>query len=143
VNAGQQGHEIMKDWGALGTAHRRRDEVAASIASGRREHDAAQSASSLARWPRIVDAIRTAVAAYNEGNGQARLVVTEMADRQHPSVTIESSGNTIPPLVVTLAVAELKVGSASNDSGPGRWVDLARTDDDTAAYILQEWMERL
>jgi hypothetical protein len=72
--------------------------------------------------------------------------VTETTDRQRPSVMIEASGSTIPALVVTLDGAELNVASRSTDPSTGgikRWVDLSRTDDETAAYVLQEWMDRL
>jgi len=136
----------MKDWRSLGTAHRRRDEAAEGIAQGRADFEGTASATALARWSGIVPAIRAVVAAYNEGAGRERLVVTETADGAPPAVTIEAPGSGIPALVVRLDGAELNVGSQSTDAHTGgmkRWVDLTRTDDETAAYVLQEWIERL
>jgi hypothetical protein len=135
----------MKDWHALGSAHRRRDEAAASIAQRRGEIDAARLTTSVVRWPGIVAAIKTTLAAYNHGMGRELLVVTE-TDRPHPSATIESSGGTMSALVATLDEAEIRVdyrATAPDHGGSTRWVAITRSDDDTAAYVLQEWMERL
>jgi hypothetical protein len=136
----------MKDWRSLGSAHRRRDEAVASIARGQGERDTARSTGSLARWPGIVSAIRSMVAAYNDGAGHEVLVVTETSDGQHPTATIASTASTIPSLRVALDEAEIRVDTQSVTSDSGgikRWVDLTRSDEDTAAYVLQEWMERL
>jgi hypothetical protein len=135
----------MKDWRSLGATHRRRDHAAASITQGRVERESGRSVTSLARWPAIVSAIRAVVASYNEGVGGDRLAVTETNDRRHPSVMIESTAGTIPVLVLTLDEAEIRVdnGSTSHPGEIKRWVDLTRSDEDTAAYVLQEWLERL
>jgi hypothetical protein len=135
----------MKDWRSLGALHRRRDEAAGSIAQAQGAVDDARTTTSLARWPGIVQAIRRVVAAYNEGAGRDVLVVTEAIDGQPPAVTIEASAGTPPALVLTLDGAEVNVGSGLADSSTGakRWVDLTRTDDETAAYVLEEWLERL
>jgi hypothetical protein len=135
----------MKDWHALGTAHRRRDEAAASVAHRRGEIDAARLTTSLVRWPAVVVAIKTTLAAYNNGMGRELLVVTE-TDQPHPSATIESTGGIMSALVVTLDEAEIRVdcrAAAPDHGGATRWVAMTRSDDDTAAYVLQEWMERL
>jgi hypothetical protein len=136
----------MTDWRSLGTAHRRRDEAAAALALARSHLDTEGSMTSLARWSGIVRAIRGIVGAYNGGVGYELLVVTETTDRQHPRVVIECPGSLIPALDIRVDAAELHVSSCSTDAGSGRinrWVDLTRADDDTAAYLLQEWMERL
>ena len=136
----------MKDWRSLGAAHRRRDDMAASLAHTRGERDNDRAAASVARWPGIVRAIEAAVAAYNEGVGRELLGVVETSGLHDPSVTIAATDGTIPGLVITLEGAELNVGNRALDpSSPGikRWVDLERTDEATAAYVLQEWMERL
>jgi hypothetical protein len=135
----------VKDWHALGTAHRRRDDAASSIAHRRGEIDDARFRTALARWPAIVAAIKTTLAAYNRGMGRELLAVTE-ADRPHPSATIESSGGIVSALVITLDGAEIRVdcrATAPDHGGMTRWVALTRSDDDTAAYVLQDWMERL
>ena len=135
----------MNDSHSLGCAHRRRDTAAASIAQGRAELEDGRSRSARGRWRGIVAAIRTSVAAYNDGIGRERLVVSE-TDGPHPSATIESTRGIIPALVVTLDEAEIRVDchAPAPDHGPiTRWVAMTRSDDDTAAYVLQEWMERL
>lgn len=139
-------HERGGDWRSLGIAHRRRDEATASIAERRGEIEDVRRTGALVRWPAIVRAIETAIAAYNEGVGRDLLVVTHTTDRRAPSVTIAGADGTIPTLLITLDDAELNIDSCSTEPGAGgikRWVDLTRSDDDTAAYVLQEWMERL
>jgi hypothetical protein len=135
----------MNDWYSLGTAHRRRDEAAASIAQRRRELDDARFKTSLIRWRGVLAAIQTTVAAYNDGLGRELLIVTE-TDGPHSSATIESAGGILPALVVTLDEGEIRVdrhASAPDHGEITRWVAMTRSDPDTAAYVLQEWMERL
>jgi hypothetical protein len=135
----------MTDWGSLGTSHRRRDAAAASVAQRRGEFDDARFRSALGRWSGIVAAIHRTVAAYNDGIGRERLVVTEIA-RPHASAIIDATGGILPALVVTLDEGEIRVDcrAAAPDHGRiRRWVALTRSDSDTAAYVLQEWMERL
>jgi hypothetical protein len=135
----------MKDWYSVGTAHRRRDAAAASIAQRQNELDEARLRTSLSRWRGIIAAIRTTVAAYNDGIGRERLVVTE-TDRPHFSATVASHGGTISSLVVTLDEMEIRVecrATASDRGGSTRWVAMTRSDDETAAYVLQDWIERL
>ena len=135
----------MKDSHSLGTAHRRRDAAAASIAQGRAELDDARLKSALDRWRGIVGAIQASVSAYNDGIGRERLVVRETAGPP-PTATIEATDGVIPALVVTLDGAEIRVDCRALAPGHGaitRWVAMTRSDDDTAAYVLQEWMERL
>lgn len=135
----------MKDSYSLGTAHRRRDAAAASIAQRQGELDDGRLKNSLIRWPAIVAALRTHVAAYNTGIGHERLVVTE-TDRPNRTATIASTGGVIPALLVTLDDAELRVEcphTAPRDCPTTRWVAMTRTDNDTAAYVLQDWMGRL
>jgi hypothetical protein len=136
----------IKDSRSLGATHRRRDEAAASIAREQDERDSASRLTSLARWPAIVAAIKAMVAAYNEGAGRELLVVAETPDQQQPSVTIESTRQTSTALVATLDAGEIRVDRRSTSPDAGgirRWVDLTRSDDDTARYVLQEWMEQL
>lgn len=137
----------VTDWRSLGTLHKRRDEADAALAQVQVERDAHRSTTALARWPAIVAAIRAIAAAYNEGIGRDRLVIAEQtADRQHPSVTVESTSPANRALIVTLDQAELRVNhrvTQTEGGGVQRWVDLSRTDAATAAYVLQDWIERL
>lgn len=135
----------MTDWYSLGIAHRRREEAAASIAEQRRKLDNARARTSLVRWRGVLTAIHTNVAAYNDGLGRERLVVT-VTDRPHPTATIEAAAGTIPVLVVTLDEGEIRVdrrATAPDHGETTRWVAMTRSDADTAAYVLQEWLERL
>jgi hypothetical protein len=135
----------MNDCHSLGTAHRLRDAAATIIAQRQRELDDARSKTSLMRWPGVVAALRTHVAAYNAGIGYERLVVTE-THRPTLAATVESTGTITPALVVTLDDAELRVDcpdAVPRHCRTTRWVAMARTDSDTAAYVLQDWMQRL
>lgn len=143
----QRSTDHVKDWRSIGTTHRRRDEAEAGVAHAQIERDTSRSTSALARWPAIVSAITDVVAAYNSGVGRERLVISEATDdQQRPSLTIDSTSPVNPALVLTLDHAEIRVEQRSTQADAGgiqRWVDLSRTDADTAAYVLQDWIEHL
>ena len=107
--------------------------------------DTSLRTASLARWPGIVAALQTLAAAYNAGVGRALVVVAETDDRRQRALTIEAQGQTKVRLMVTLDDGELRVESVETGAAgrAPRWVDLGRSDNGTAAYVLQEWMERL
>jgi hypothetical protein len=134
----------MRNLYALGTAHRRRAEAAALITQRRNGLDDAGLESSRSRWVDILAAIRRIVATYNDGAGREVLVVT--GSDGSSSATIESEGCRISALVVTLDEGEIRVecrGTAPHHDGIKRWIAMTRTDNEMAAYALQEWMERL
>jgi hypothetical protein len=130
---------------SLGARHRLRDEAAAAVAREQFARDTSLRTASLARWPGIVAALQTLAAAYNAGVGRALVVVAETDDRRQRALTIEAQGQTKVRLMVTLDDGELRVESVETGAAgrAPRWVDLGRTDNGTAAYVLQEWMERL
>jgi len=128
----------------MGEKRRRRDETASFEAQAliARENDLRTN--SIGRWPGVVGALRDAVREYNEGVGHQVLVVVEGSDRQRPDVTIESTACPGSTLAVVLEDAQLHVARrAEGGVNDAKWLDLTRTDEDTAAYVLQDWMARI
>ena len=139
---------LMPSWAAaLGRQHgaRARD---AQLASQATHTAAVESASTaLSRWPRIVDAMTRLVAAYNTGFESETLHIAEdLSIPSRPVVTIRAAGADAPALVVTLE--ESMICTRRSDSGDQSCeteyrLRADRGDDETAAYVLQHWMEHL
>jgi len=93
----------------------------------------------------ILTAIRALSDEYNTGFGLEAVVVVEGSDLEHPSVTLESAVSEHSTLGIAVDGAELCVRSkgAVDSSESMRWVALDRTNEDIAAYLVQDWMERL
>jgi hypothetical protein len=135
----------ITDWPTrLGDQHGQRDRAAARDAQAGREAESVRNAASLERWPSIVAALQSLVTRYNEGSGDTAIVLVD--DAAEHRVTLESSRNGRCSLVVALDGADVSVRTRSGPdevlSGT-RWVSLSRTDDDAAAYLLRDWLERL
>ena len=134
----------MKDWSRhIGETHGRR---ARATAVGEqkvvdREHQ--RDAECLQRWPAIVAAMRTVVAGYNHGVGLEAVTLVE--DRVNPGVTLASVANGRRALVMALDGSDVSVRThnKNGDSTSRYWVSLNRTDENAAAYLLHDWMERL
>jgi hypothetical protein len=93
----------------------------------------------------ILAAIRALTAEYNRGFGADAVFVVEGSDLEYPAVTLHSVVSEHATLGITVDGPELLVrtrGAAGSSENP-RWVALNRTDEDTAAYLVQDWMERL
>jgi hypothetical protein len=101
------------------------------------------------RWPGIVAAIRTLVAAYNEGAGVQLLTATESSQGEPPTVTIVSAASTSGAISVSLDGDAFLVQPHQPSSRAvglhetARRIDGSRTDMGTAAYLVQAWMDRL
>jgi len=99
------------------------------------------------RWPAIVAAMRSLVASYNDGAGlEAVTLVEDTVNRENASVTVASLTNGRRALVIALDGSDVNVRTRSgpNDSLSGtQWVSLDRTDENAAAYLLRDWLERL
>jgi hypothetical protein len=104
---------------------------------------------SLARWPPIAEAIGRLVGAYNAGADRTILSVSDATTiPDQPAITIESefSGEERPSLSVALQGPLIRVSGVD-----GRGVSCKaeyrlredRSDDSTAAYLVQNWMESL
>jgi hypothetical protein len=135
--------------GALGEKRRARDMAAAGISELKGEASGPLISESLARWPPIAEAIGRLVGAYNAGADRTILSVSDATTIPHqPAITIESesSGEEQPSLSMALDGTLIRVSGVD-----GRGVSFAaeyrlredRSDDSTAAYLVQNWMESL
>ena len=134
----------MNDWSRrVGETHGRRAR-ATTLAEQKavdREHQ--RDAECLQRWPAIVAAMRTVVAGYNHGVGLE--AVTFVEDKMNRGVTLETVANGRRALVIALDGSDVSVRTHNRqgDSTGRYWVSLNRTDENAAAYLLNDWMERL
>jgi len=133
------------DWfRELGEKHGRRDRALAVDARARVDAERQGRAACIERWPAIVAAMRSLVDSYNEGAGLDTVTVVE--DLAMPGATIETASDGGRAVVVALDGSELTVrtrrGPDDPLSGP-YWVSLNRTDENAAAYLLRDWLERL
>ena len=135
----------MNDWSRqIGEKHRRRDRASSLAAQAIVDGAHERRTACRLRWPMILMAIRALTEEYNAGFG-LEAVVVEGSDREHPSVTLESLMSEHSTLGITIDGSELFVRTrgAVDSSESTRWVALNRTDEDTAAYLVQDWMQRL
>lgn len=134
-----------KDWSRhIGEQHGQRDRAAGLGARALVDREHEQNAACLQRWPALVAAMRTLVASYNEGAG--REAVTLVEDSAHPGLTLESATNGRRALVLAVDGSDVSVRTRLGRDEPlsgTQWVSLNRTDEEAAAYLLRDWMERL
>jgi len=137
----------MPCWAAtLGQQHGARAR-AADLAT-QAAHTAAVNSADMAvlRWPRIVEAMARLVTAYNTGFESEVLKIVEDQSASRPVVTIRTGGADDQSLVVTLE--ESVICARRSDAGvvsceTEQRLRADRDDDETAAYVLQHWMEHL
>jgi hypothetical protein len=136
------------EWAAqLGKKRRLRDDAAAQLANTAQEHAAGIAAVARERWCGIADAIRQLVAAYNAGAGHDVLHVVddrEVADR--PAIRIASSAADGPFLSARLDGTLICLCARTGDGLSSEVEHRLRADRDderTAAYVVQNWLERL
>ena len=133
---------------AMGRRRGEHDARARSLADTFAQAEHARRAVCLQRWPGILAAIRSLVAAYNEGAGVELLTVSEKADGGDPAVTITSRGSA---RTITIGVDEnallvqtnLERHAAASLHVIARRIDCSRSDTGTAAYALHNWMDQL
>jgi hypothetical protein len=136
----------MNDWPRqIGKKHQRRDRAASLQAQAILDAEHERTAACRLRWPMILTAIRALTDEYNTGFGRDAVVVVEGSDLEHPGVTLESAISEHSTLGITVDGSELFVrrNAAVDSSESTRWVALNRTNEDIAAYLVQDWMERL
>ena len=127
----------------LGRRHRLRDESAEQDARICAEGEQEWAGECRRRWPRVVTAMRTLIWFYNDGVGIEAVVCTEVPDSGEPAAQLIARGQT---LTVTLDGTDICVrhGHGTTDSPRvERRVTFHRSDEATAAYVLQHWMTQL
>lgn len=131
----------------LGADHHRRDDAARRAARALQERTEQRALACARRWPAILQAMRTLIGWYNEGAGREMLVLVDSpaGSAGEPSATITAPGG--QTLVIAVEGADLRVhagleGENRRQQGE-RWIDLNRTDDATAGYVLQNWLAQL
>lgn len=133
------------DWAQrLGDSRRARDESAAQLTQSQQTNAELAAALSTDRWVTIVAAIRRHIEAYNAGARRAVLKVTEQSGA--PIVTVAAGGEGTPYLTATLEGTFISMKSLDALGIPHATEFRLRPDRDdnaTAAYLLQNWMERL
>jgi hypothetical protein len=129
----------------LGASHRRRDEAVRLSAHAIQERDQAQQLACDRRWPAIVVAMRALIDSYNEGAGEeALLLVDGHGASGEPTVTVTARSGRA--LVMAVEGADLWVRASQEGDGRTqgeRWIGVNRTDEDTAGYVLQNWLAQL
>jgi len=108
------------------------------------DRDYERHAVCLQRWPAVVEAVRVLVARYNEGTGLDTLTVIE--DAVNPIITIVSIAIGPGSLIMALEGADVSVhtrDAQATATGGARLVTLDRNDEETAEYLVRNWMEQL
>jgi hypothetical protein len=126
----------------VGEKNGRRDRAASLHAQALVELEHQRHEACLQRWPALVAALTALVASYNDGAGLDAVTLVE--DATQPGVTLAPAGNRDHRLTIALDGGDLAVRNGSTGSVNGtKWVTLDRTDEETAAYLLRDWLERL
>ena len=129
---------------ALGEERQVRDEGAARTAKSQEEDETRMIATSAERWAAVVAGIRQLADAYNTGAGRVVLSVVEQSGQQ--TVTVAAGGDGTPSLTAALEGTLIYIHAGDAGGVPhASEIRLRpdRGDDATAAYILQDWMQRL
>jgi hypothetical protein len=136
------------DWARrIGEQHGHRDRATAHETQAVIDVERQRHAACLERWPALVAAMHGLVMSYNEGAGLEAVTLAEhRAGRDHPGITFESTTNGRRALVIDLDGSDVMVRAHSgpdDSQSSTRWVSLNRTDENAAAYLLRDWLERL
>jgi hypothetical protein len=128
----------------LGEKRHDRDECAVRTATFEAEGAARLNAVSLERWQAIVDGIRRLADAYNAGAKRVCLTVLEQSGQ--PAVTVAAAGEGTQYLTAVLEDTLICIRGCDSE-GVAHATEIRlrpeRSDDATAAYVLQDWMQRL
>ncbi len=128
----------------LGVERHARDECAVRNAKSEEDDATRASVVSLERWRAIVACIRRLAGEYNSGAKRVVLRVVEQPGQR--GVTIAAGGEGAPYLTAVLEDTLIcSDGLDSSGVAHVREVRLRsdRDDDTTAAYVVQDWMQRL
>src|SRR4029434_482970 len=95
-------------------------------------------------WPAIVAAMRRLIGCYNHGTGRETLVLVDNHTAESGELTATVNAGESEVLVLAVDEADLWVRPPQSDTAQGeRWIGVDRSDEATAAYILQNWLTRL
>ena len=132
---------------ALGRQHGARERATVLMANTASDGAAEMATLSLARWTHIVAAMSHIVTAYNVGFDRDVLsLVEDRSDPNRPVVTIQAGGESAPSLSAVLEGTLICVRSRDAQGvacEADRRLVSDRDDDQTATYILQDWMQHL
>ena len=131
----------------LGKEHGTRVRAAELTTRAARDAAANISTQSLDRWTHIVAAMTRIVGAYNSAfERQVLNLVEDRTDPDRPVVTIQAGADALPSLLAALDGPLICVRSRDARGVPCETefrLSPDRDDDQTATYVLQQWMERL
>ena len=133
----------------MGQRRRQNDDRSGALAEAQAHAEKDRRAVCLQRWPGILAAIRTQLAAYNDGAGEELLTASEEPRGDDPAVTIASRRSAGGGITVSVDGDALLVrtnpasDAAAGLHGIARRIDCSRSDSGTAAYLLQDWMDQL
>jgi hypothetical protein len=128
----------------LGEERQVRDEGAARTAKSQEDDETRTMAASAERWVAIVAGIRQLADAYNTGAGRVVLSVVEQSGQQTVTVAAGCEGTSSLTAVLEgklICIQARDAGGVPHASEIRLRPD--RDDDATAAYVLQNWMQRL
>jgi hypothetical protein len=133
----------------MGRRRRENDDRASTLAAAQADAARDRRAVCLRRWPGILAAIRTLLASYNDGAGEELLTAAEQSGGDDPAVTIDSRCSARGTITIAVDGDALLVranpapASAAAFHRIARRIDCSRSDPDTAAYLVQDWMDQL
>lgn len=133
----------------MGRRRRENDGRAGALEEARARAEQDRRAVCQQRWPGILAAIRHLLAVYNDAAGAELLTASGHSDADDPAVTIASHGSENGTITIAvdgdafLVHTNLGSHAAAALHGIARRVDCSRSDASTAAYLLQDWMDRL
>ena len=131
----------------LGQEHGAQERAAARTSEATRQAAMNAADAAFTRWPRVVDAMTRFVAAYNQGAGRKAIDISSGGiDSGGPTVILRGGPDDAPRLTVTLEGSAIYARHSGSGSASGELeyhLDSDRSDDATAAYVLQRWMAQL
>lgn len=131
----------------LGKKHGVRERRAVEAATAASNRDAEATKLWLGRWTNIVAAMTKLITTYNVSFDRNVLDIAEdRSDPDRPVATIQASGEGSPSLIAALEGTLICVRSRDGDGlscNTERRLMSDRDDEQTAAYVLQPWLERL
>ena len=136
---------LPDDWyRRLGESHRKRDDASSREADTIQDREDTRERACRHRWPAIVAAMRRLIRGYNDGTGRETLVLVDNHTGEIGELTATVTAGNGQVLVLAVDEAGLWVRPPQSDPAHGeRWIGVDRSDEATAAYVLQNWLTRL